>query len=69
MWRRTGRLGGQVRQERSISSIIDESLRLHEFRPRASSRSLVAGVRDHARLDAADALKLAVEETRAARER
>ena len=56
-----------VRQRRSIGSIIDESLRLRGIRDQASARSLVAAARKHARLDPADALKLAVEETRAAR--
>ena len=58
-----------IRQKRPIGSIIDESLRLRGIRDQASARSLVAAARKHARLSPADALKLAVEETRAARER
>jgi len=58
-----------VRQKRSIGSIIDESLRLRGIRDQASARALVAAARKHARLDPADALRLATEETRAARER
>lgn len=58
-----------VRQQRSIGSIVDESLRLHGIGAHASSHPLVAAAREHARLDSAEALKLAVEETRAARER
>ena len=58
-----------IRQKRSIGTIIDESLRLRGIRNQASARSLVAAARKHARLDPADVLKLAVEETRAARGR
>lgn len=58
-----------VRQERSIGSIVDESLRLHGVRAHASPRPLVAAAREHARMDPDDALKLAVAETRTARAR
>ena len=57
------------RQEHSIGSIIDESLRLHGVKAHASSRPLVAAARKQAGLDPADAVRLATEETRAARER
>ena len=57
-----------ARQGRSIGAMIDESLRLRGTRDQASARSLVAAARSHARLDSDQALKLAVEETRAVRE-
>ncbi|MCP5156061.1 MAG: ribbon-helix-helix protein, CopG family [Ectothiorhodospiraceae bacterium] len=56
-----------ARQGRSITSIIEESLRLRGIRSQASARALVARAREHARLDPDDALELAVEETRTAR--
>lgn len=57
-----------VRQRRSIGSIIAESLRLRGISGQANSRSLVATARKNGRLHPVDALNLAVEETRAARE-
>jgi predicted transcriptional regulator len=56
-----------ARQQRSIASIIEESLRLRGIRDQASARSLVDQARARANLDADEALSLAVEETRAAR--
>ena len=58
-----------ARQDRSIGSIVEESLRLRGIRDHASARSLVAAARKRARLEPDEALELAVEETRAARER
>ena len=58
-----------IRRKTPTGPIINECLRLCRIRDRASARSLVAAARKHARLSPADALKLAVEETRAARER
>lgn len=58
-----------ARQGRSIASIIEESLRLRGIKGRESARSLVARARERAQLDPDEALQLAVEETRAARER
>lgn len=57
-----------VRQGRTITSIIEESLRLRGIRDQASARSLVARARESARLAPGKALELAVEETRATRE-
>jgi len=56
-----------VRQQRSIASIIEESLRLRGIQDQASARSLVEQARARSSLDADTALVLAVEETRAAR--
>ncbi|MBK5931134.1 ribbon-helix-helix protein, CopG family [Halochromatium salexigens] len=56
-----------ARQQRSITSIIEESLRLRGIRDQASARSLVDQARARSGLDADTALALAVEETRAAR--
>ncbi len=58
-----------ARQGRSIASIIAESLRLRGIRTQASARALVAQAQRRAELDPDDALRLAVEETRAARKR
>ncbi len=56
-----------VRQQRSIASIIEESLRLRGIQDQVSARSLVEQARARSSLDADTALALAVEETRAAR--
>ena len=56
-----------VRQGRTITSIIEESLRLRGIRDQASARSLVAKARERAGLAPGKALELAVEETRATR--
>lgn len=58
-----------ARQGRSITSIIEESLRLRGIRPQADARALVARARERARLGADEAMELAVKETRAARKR
>ena len=58
-----------ARQGRSIASIIEESVRLRGIKTHASARTLVDAARAHANLDEEAAMALAVEETRAARER
>jgi len=58
-----------ARQGRSIASIIEESLRLRGIRDRASAQLLVTQARERAALDADKAMDLAIEETRAVRER
>ncbi|MEQ8233287.1 MAG: ribbon-helix-helix protein, CopG family [Gammaproteobacteria bacterium] len=58
-----------ARQGRSITSIIEESLRLRGIEGHASARERVAAAREFSRLDAEDAMALAVEETRAVRDR
>jgi len=58
-----------ARQGRSITSIIEESLRLRGIKDQASARALVERARDQARLDEEEALELAVEETSAERGR
>jgi len=58
-----------ARQGRSITSIIEESLRLRGIKDQASARALVAQARKRAQLDPDAALELAVEETRVARKR
>jgi predicted transcriptional regulator len=56
-----------ARQGRSITSIVEESLRLRGIQEQASARALVAQARDRAQLSAEAAIDLAVKETRAAR--
>ena len=56
-----------ARQGRSIASIIEESLRLRGIQDQASARALVAQAQMRAQLDDDEALRLAVEETRAVR--
>jgi predicted transcriptional regulator len=58
-----------ARQGRSITSIIEESLRLRGIQGRASAQALVAQTRKRAQCDAEKALELAVAETQAARKR
>lgn len=58
-----------ARQGRSIASIIEESLKLRGIRSQADARALVARARDRAGLEASEALDLAVQETRAERQR
>ncbi|MCC5863208.1 MAG: ribbon-helix-helix protein, CopG family [Gammaproteobacteria bacterium] len=58
-----------ARQGRSIASIIEESLRLRGIQGQASARALVEQARRRAELDPDRAVELAVEETRAARQR
>ena len=57
-----------ARQGRSIGSIIEEGLRLRGIKPMESARALVERARQHANLSEADALCLANEEVRAARD-
>jgi predicted transcriptional regulator len=58
-----------ARQGRSITSIIEESLRLRGIQDQESARSLVAQARKCAQLEPDKALELALEETHAARKR
>jgi predicted transcriptional regulator len=55
------------RQGRSIGSIIEESLRLRGIKSMETARQLVARARSRARCTEAQAIDLAVEETRAHR--
>lgn len=56
-----------ARQNRTIGSIIEESLLLRGIRPHASARELVAKARSKSAMNADDATKLAVRETRRVR--
>ncbi len=56
-----------ARQGRTITAIIEESLRLRGLQDSESARALVAQARARARLDEDEALALAVAETRAQR--
>jgi hypothetical protein len=56
-----------ARQNRSIGSIIEESLRLRGIRTYDSAREIVARARSRSGLDSDKALDLAVSETRRAR--
>jgi len=58
-----------ARQGRSIGKIIEEGLVLRGIKPMESARQLVARARRNAACDEDKALNMAVEETRAARER
>jgi predicted transcriptional regulator len=58
-----------ARQQRSIASIIEESLLLRGIRDQAGARSLVDQARSRSDLDTDAALALAIEETRAVRGR
>ena len=57
-----------ARQNRSIASIIEESLRLRGIQPMDSARDLVARTREKSTLSAQQAMAIAVEETRRYRE-
>ena len=57
-----------ARQNRSMASIIEESLELRGIRPYETAREIVARARSNAGLNADDAMALAVEETRRFRE-
>ena len=57
-----------ARQGRSIGSIIEEGLRLHGIKPMESARALVERARQQASLSEVDALQVANEEVRTARE-
>ncbi len=57
-----------ARQNRSMASIIEESLELRGIRPYDTAKEIVAEARAKSRLDADRAMTLAVEETRLFRE-
>lgn len=57
-----------ARQGRSIGKIIEEGLLLRGIKPVESAREMVARARQRAALDEADALNLAVAETRTQRQ-
>lgn len=57
-----------ARQGRSITKIIEESLVLRGIKPIDNARQLVAQARSRSRLSHQEALDLAVEETRSARD-
>lgn len=56
-----------ARQNRSMASIIEESLTLRGIQPLDSAREIVAKARARSRLDADQAMALAVKETRRSR--
>ena len=56
-----------ARQNRSIGSIIEESLKLRGIRTYDSARDLVAKARANSNINNDDVMKLAVEETRRSR--
>ena len=56
-----------ARQNRSMASIIEESLRLRGIQPYENAREIVARARERADLDANRAMALAVKETRSFR--
>jgi plasmid stability protein len=56
-----------ARQNRSIGSIIEESLKLRGIRTYDSARDLVAKARANSAISGDEAMKLAVEETRRSR--
>lgn len=58
-----------ARQGRSIGKIIEEGLILRGIKPMESARQLVARARDNAACGDDEALNIAVEETRAARQK
>lgn len=58
-----------ARTGRTIGSIIEEGLRLRGIRPMASAKDLVAKARINASLSEEDALAVALEETRLARQK
>ena len=56
-----------VRQNRSMASIMEESLKLRGIQPLDNAREIVAKARARSRLDADQAMALAVKETRRSR--
>ncbi len=56
-----------TRQNRSMASIIEESLKLRGIQSLDSAREIVARARARSRLDADQAMALAVKETRRSR--
>lgn len=61
--------GAAARQNRSMGSIIEESLEPRGIRPCDTAEEIVARARAESGLNADDAMALAVEETRCFRER
>lgn len=57
-----------ARQGRSIGNLIEESLRLRGIKPTEDARALVARSRSRARLSEDEALKIAENEVRQARQ-
>ncbi len=57
-----------ARQNRSMGSIIEESLKLRGIQPLDTAREIVAKARAQSRLDADQAMAVAVKETRRSRE-
>ena len=53
-----------ARRGKSIGQLIDESLEFYGIKTREEARSLVQRARQHSGLDEADAMQLAVQETR-----
>lgn len=53
-----------ARRGKSIGQLIDESLEFYGIKTREEARSLVQRARQHSALDEADALQVAVQETR-----
>jgi plasmid stability protein len=58
-----------ARQGRSIGKIVEEGLLLRGIKPMEGARQLVARARQHAGCGDDEALRLAVEETRATRKK
>lgn len=56
-----------ARQNRSMAAIIEESLKLRGIQPLDSAREIVAKARARSRLNADQAMALAVKETRRSR--
>ena len=56
-----------ARQNRSMAAIIEESLKLRGIQPFDGAREIVAKARARSRLDAEQAMILAVKETRRSR--
>lgn len=58
-----------ARRNKTIGQLIDESLEHYGIKSRDDARALVARAREHSRLGEAEAMALALKETRAARKR
>jgi hypothetical protein len=58
-----------VKRRKTIGQLIEESLDFYGIKTQRSAEDLVAKARAHAALGEADAVRLAVAETRAARRR
>ena len=57
-----------IRQHRSITTIIEESLEFRGIKTRKNARALVQSARTRSDLSEDDALSIAIEETRKARQ-